>query len=417
MSILVTKLPPINAAHPPRTSFEYQKNSIEENVKQSAERCLNSQMFFFQKIRLDNVVAFTATVLGFAFFAIPGVLTAAGVFTAYKAASYFIGPLEIRQVGHYSFCPTTVSPNLQDPNKQYIYDRLIAGQKLTKPVQITKYELQNGHALDVLSLFEKPKKDVQVRSGLFAFDRSTKKTMHWTPDFADPILFGFSHGPLYAQEEVLVSEHPSLSHLRTALEKEPALRTLDGDQVALLPGVERFGMMDTVRKLSNGKTIYGNQLAQASKWDIDACLKRFNAPRESNIFALAAPHIGSHLANKPYEHRHLKQLFHRAFLAFKAIQDVYGSSKEIVIHTGNWGAGAFGNGPKTVALIQLAAARLAGVRLIYYPMDSKADFTRASQLLDQIEAQHSQFTVGEFLNNLTKNSVAYGLRYSVSNGT
>jgi hypothetical protein len=89
-----------------------------------------------------------------------------------------------------------------------------------------------------------------------------------------------------------------------------------------------------------------------------------------------------------------------------------------VIHTGNWGAGAFGNDPKTVHLIQLAAARFAGIDQIdMYPLNQQNELQAAIQLFNQIETQFPQMKVGEFLAHLASNAHPYNLKYKQSNGT
>lgn len=313
----------------------------------------------------------------------------------------------------FSWNKLTINPNDYFPpnlysNKKFVYNHLLSDQKMTASMEFSKHSYQGMTKLENLSLFQKPKTSVTVRNGNFAYDQSTGKTMHWTANFADPHLFGYCQTPLFAQDEMQVAEHPGLAHLRTAIERA-GQGTLKDGQVALITNVERFGAFDNA--------LYGNKFAGASKESIKSHLKKFKQPQVSNIFAMAAPNIPGNLHKQPYQRDRLEKIFKCAYVAFQSIKETYGKNKEIVIHTGNFGCGAFGNDPKTVALLQIAAARLAGVKLQYYPIQSKGAFKDAQKLYEKIEKANGSFTAGQFLSHLADNAAAYNLRYGKGNGT
>lgn len=61
---------------------------------------------------------------------------------------------------------------------------------------------------------------------------------------------------------------------------------------------------------------------------------------------------------------------------------VGGAAAKTVIHTGHWGCGAYGGKRRLMALLQLVAARLAGIdRLVFYSFDAsgRAAFDEAGR--------------------------------------
>ncbi len=311
--------------------------------------------------------------------------------------------------------PSAYPHQITNPNKIFAYNHLVQGGSVGDHVIARKFSLNDSDALKSATLFTKTSPLLKVIQGGFCYDTSTQDTIHWTANFADRHLFGFCEGPLLAQDELQVLEHPALAHIKGALPSHA--RQLDGYDAALFQNILRLGALDTTTPLSNGNTLYGNNFAKATQEQILSRLKRFDIPTQSNIFAIAAPHIPSSLKNQPYQKKDLETLFFTAYNAFHNILEV-SSGKKTVIHTGNWGAGAFGNDPKTVYLLQLAAARLAGVDEVrMHPMGNQRELNEATQLLDALEKQFPQMTIGQFIDHLTANAATYGLKYKEGNGT
>lgn len=66
--------------------------------------------------------------------------------------------------------------------------------------------------------------------------------MEWHVNFADPHLFVAYAGPLFAQDEMQVAEHPVLAALKQALDADGVDSRTDGDAgptPVLVTGAER----------------------------------------------------------------------------------------------------------------------------------------------------------------------------------
>lgn len=205
----------------------------------------------------------------------------------------------------------------------------------------------------------------------------------WHLNFADRHLFGYYGGPLLAQDEHQVLEHPVLGALREALldlsKERPELAPLtreSGPTPCLAKGAQRSLHFDTVRGP------YGNAFATSSVARIRDATSYPGAPSHSNILAIAAPSGGY----GEYSDREIEDILETASVGFAACRAESASTKT-VIHTGNWGCGAFGGNVVMMVLLQVIAARLAGVdRLVFHTVlpASTRGYTEALSVLDRL---------------------------------
>ncbi len=314
--------------------------------------------------------------------------------------------------------PSQYAHRISNPNKLFVYNRLTQGRSVGNQVTASKWSV-NSQPVETSPLFNPKKTPMVVVPGTFRYDASTANTVHWTANFADSNLFGFCEGPLLAQDEQQVAEHPALAHIKAAL--TPEQRTLHRFEAALFQNVPRLGALDTTTPLAGRvppQTLYGNVFAGASQLEIQSRLTQFNNPVGSNIFAIEAPKVPLALKDQPYQRKDLETLFFTFKNFLLAMKETCPGAKNVV-HTGNWGCGAWGNDPKTVYLMTLAATRSAGTadELRMHPLGNNNELQAAVQLLAQIEQQHPGMTDGQFLDHVAANAATYGLRYKQGNGT
>ena len=217
----------------------------------------------------------------------------------------------------------------------------------------------------------------EMREDVFRYEPPTAGAIEWTLNFADPHLFVAYGGPLLAQDELQVLEHPALGSLCEALRasSDPRLRAVTVEDGASTPvlvrGVERRCALATDPDPFEGRPLglYGNRFARA-KEDAGRALAVLAPPTVSNVLAMSAPPGGT----GQYAEAEIRDILVTAYTGFRAARldaEVAPGAAVIVVHTGHWGTGAFGGNKVLMAVLQMVAAQLAGIdRLVYHTVDA-----------------------------------------------
>lgn len=303
-------------------------------------------------------------------------------------------------------CP----PRWKDRNKQTVWEVSRSGVPFAGMISYSRWPARGLPA-------EAPGPgSLKIRDGVFDYPQEPGlDTVSWHLNFADPRLFGFYDGPLLAQDELQVAEHPALGSLRDALEREGrAGRTVDGrgfPTPVTVTGVQRRCVLRTQPDAAEGRPrgLYGNAFARAPIDQVTAASRALDPPTLSNILAIAAPAGGY----GPYQAAEIEGILVAAFSGFAAAAQESGRLLDrparTLIHTGFWGCGAFGGNRTLMTILQALAADLAGVELVFHGVDQRgaaaarkahneylmlrSSGSRVSRLLLDLEAE--QFEWGE----------------------
>lgn len=282
----------------------------------------------------------------------------------------------------------------------------------------------------------KQKTQLEMREDAFTYEPTAQEeegrpVVSWYKNFAHSHLFIAYAGGLYAQDEMQVAEHPILASLREALTSSRDKRfrplTTEGNEPTpiLIRGVERRIFVKTDRNPGAGRPygLYGGAFAAASEAAIRNASVVLKPPTISNILALEAPPGG----RGAYRYDEIQFILRTAFSGYRAaVVDSFRAAKEkgfesappfVVIHTGNWGTGAYGGNKVLMALLQVLAARLAGVdKLVYHTFERQSSdaYREGVALLDErlvadSEGQQKQIAVDELIGKLTALQFRWGL--------
>jgi hypothetical protein len=215
------------------------------------------------------------------------------------------------------------------------------------------------------------------------------EAIEWHVNFADPHLFVAYGGPLFAQDEIQVAEHPALGALKEALEAAGVRSTTldhNGPTPVLVTGVERRVSIRTGPNAGAGRPrgLYGNEFARADPGAIRAAATRIDPPTISNLIAMSAPPGRSGV----YGGDLIESILTTAYTGFRAavLESAWlrGQEALVAVHTGYWGCGAFGGNRVLMALLQLVAAEMAGLdRIVFHTggPGGEAPFEEASRIL------------------------------------
>jgi hypothetical protein len=251
----------------------------------------------------------------------------------------------------------------------------------------------------------------------YAISADPAKTVEWHLNFADPHLFAAYAGPLFAQDEMQVAEHPALGALREQLKAEGlATRTVDqaGPTPVLVSGVERRVTISSEPDISSGRPrgLYGHEFAAASPQAVSRAVRRIEPPSISNLIALAAPYPG----RGHYDRATIESILVTAYTGFAAARlesvrlRLESPSVSAIVHSGYWGCGAFGGNRILMVLLQVIAARMAGLdRLVIHTgrPGGAAPFTEAAAMFSDL-ARITDLGTADLISVLVDQAFAWG---------
>jgi hypothetical protein len=218
-----------------------------------------------------------------------------------------------------------------------------------------------------------------------------------------------------------VAEHPALGSLREALLRSDIKpRTLENGEPtpALVMGVERRCQVAIDRNAALGRPngLYGNNFSRASAEAVDRATQAITPPTITNLIAMEAPAGG----NGRYSRQEIEYILSTAFTGFTAarLESWWNKNQppQVVVHTGFWGCGAYGGNRVLMALLQLLAARLAGLgRLVVHTGDATGSqvLQQAKRTLQQgLESGAQPRNISDLVGQIE----SLGLQWGVSDG-
>jgi hypothetical protein len=152
-------------------------------------------------------------------------------------------------------------------------------------------------------------------------------------------------------------------------------------------------------------------MARASRDVIECATRKLEPATVSNLLAMEAPKGGS----GNYTRDQIGDALHTAFTGFAAVraQSIESSAAidTVVIHTGNWGCGAFGGNVGLMYTVQMLAGLWAGIdELVFNDVQSEG-WELALEHYSKLKGSQLQFDgVLEYL-------LAQEFRWGVPNGT
>jgi hypothetical protein len=311
-------------------------------------------------------------------------------------------------------------PVIHDANKRVVYDiacppdRPLAGEIVYTrwPAFQLPERVVPRRALEIL----------ESRPGIYDYAPAAglPGAVEWHVNFADPRLFCGYGTSLFAQDEMMVAEHPALGALREALRASgrPAVTEDDtGPTPVLVAGVERRCRVATDVDPAAGRPrgLYGNEFGIASAEVVAAATTPLDPPTITNVIAMAAPAYGV----GRYTRETIERILVTAYTAFRAAVAESGRlapGAPVVVHTGYWGCGAFGGNRVLMTVLQLVAGAMAGVaRVVFHTAGpvGASSLEEAVGVLAEDLATEGETATTEFLDRVA----GLGFEWGMSNGT
>jgi hypothetical protein len=260
--------------------------------------------------------------------------------------------------------------------------------------------------------------ECELRKDFFTYETPPQNRVDWHLNFSHYDLFCAYGGPLFAQDEMQVAEHPALASLRHALlDARIKPLTVEGGKATpvLIRGVERRCAIATDPNFAEGRPygLYGNNFYQATEDAVRLATKIIDPPTISNILAMEAPACGA----GRYTRVEIEFVFLTALTGFSAavLESEQRVSPEVqtAIHTGFWGCGAYGGNRTLMPLIQMIAACGSGVaRLVFHSGPDIAGYDTALKLLEELLPVGQEVDLDQLLSQLE----GMGFEWGVSDG-
>ncbi len=310
-------------------------------------------------------------------------------------------------------------PRLPHRNKRAIYDKASPPGALHRGTLTVSRWAQELLPLSI-HWAEAPT-TIELREGTFTYDPprpSSRATMEWHLNFAHTILFVAYGGPLFAQDEMQVAEHPSLASVREWLTGEaveglrPVTREDGLATPMLLRGVERRCAVATDEDPDADRPLglYGNAFGRAREEAVRRATRVLDPPTITNVLAMEAP-AG---ATGRYTAEQIHGVMATAYTGFRAARLesalALGEGVEVVLHTGHWGTGAYGGNRVLMAMLQVLAAKAAGLhRMVFHTYD-RAGATPCREALGRLDALATRaVTLGEALTAIDAAAFEWGV--------
>ncbi|MGA2248742.1 MAG: hypothetical protein ABSH48_27625 [Verrucomicrobiota bacterium] len=220
---------------------------------------------------------------------------------------------------------------------------------------------------------------LEHHEGIFEYEPyvAASGRVDWHLNFANTDLFCAYGKRAFAQDELQVGEHPALGAVREALLASSRNQLFVVEQREPTPitimGVERRCEINTAPDAAAGQPngLYGRLFCNASPNVIRSVTRPIQPPTISNILAIEAPSNGK----GRYTRAQIEIILQTAYSGFRAAQlesqrRLENNRDAVVIHTGFWGCGVYGNDRVLIALLQILAARLARLdRLVFHTVN------------------------------------------------
>ncbi len=311
---------------------------------------------------------------------------------AQKAVSAYCESAQI-QISSKELLVGKFAPEYESPNKLFIFNRYqptieaIESSRFVTIAQKLNSDTDASYFNDATAAVTcRPR--VKVLPEPYSYQNPTETSWkeNWWMNFGDSDLFHFYKTSLFAQDEIQTLEFPELAGCLGAIQLQPKMKPMTLENGCPIPfifsGVHRIGSIMT-------EDIYGNAFEGATEDQLlKALIVNPCSDERFNIASMSAFGYMSGLYTPDQVNTYLRTAV-KTF-AMCVWQSTSGlNTNQTIIHTGNWGCGAFGNDLTMMTMVQYAAACLVGVNQIYFhAFDSKsAEVTRAALMKFDLELE------------------------------
>eukprot|EP01111_Echinosteliopsis_oligospora_P012880 TRINITY_DN4480_c0_g1_i1.p1 TRINITY_DN4480_c0_g1~~TRINITY_DN4480_c0_g1_i1.p1 ORF type:complete len:335 (+),score=80.73 TRINITY_DN4480_c0_g1_i1:37-1041(+) len=308
-------------------------------------------------------------------------------------------------------------PVFTNGHKKYIYNNMppLNADFDSQEIRVTKWD-----GFDFPEHIPKLVTKQTMHVDSFTYPQPQAGTTEWHVNFADAYLFGFYGGGLFAQDEKQAMEMPCLASVKEMMEAEtkinraamPMTRVMSKkggmySTPVLIKGALRRVDVDTTPCAPRPNGLYGRAFSNSTLDQVKSALTYLQPPTVVNIIAIEAPKGG----RKLYTVNQIADAFGTAYSGFIAAK-IESNSEKVIIHTGNWGTGAFGGNKILMACLQMIAAQVAEIdELIFHSFDelSAGEYLKGKKLFEELCFSGDKVVVDSVLDSLLQQNFLWGV--------
>ncbi len=291
-------------------------------------------------------------------------------------------------------------PTYGPQRKQKAFEVALERHK-TDSGEITVTHVTGNQAEMAYVTLEKKPFTLTLDNGFYDYTKAREGEDTWFVNFADPVLFVACLRSLFAQDEIQTLEMPLLAAFKNYIESRsiggfaPLTNAYGNPTPYLFKDVPYWISINTSPVLKDGsvESIYGNNFMYASDEAIEAGIRTFDGDLRCNVLAISAP-AGNY---GRYTEDDLTELMKTLFCSYSAVREQ--AEGKVVIHSGNWGCGAFGGNKELMYLTQIYAASVCGIdEIVLHAVDEKV-FERSKSLYEYMDKRMRFADVVAFLHS------------------
>ena len=291
-------------------------------------------------------------------------------------------------------------PTYGPQRKQKAFEAALERHKIDTG-EITVTHVMSNQTEMASAVFEKKPFLLTLDKDFYDYTKAREDEDVWFVNFADPTLFVAYDSDLFAQDEIQTLEMPLLAAFKKYIEFRsiggfaPLTNAYGNPTPYLFKGVPYWISVNTSPVLKDGniESIYGNNFMDASDEAIEAGIRTFEGDLRCNVFAISAP-VGGY---GRYSEEELTELMKTLICSYSAVREQ--AKGKVVIHSGNWGCGAFGGNRELMYLAQMYAASVCGIdELVMHAVDEEV-LERANSLYEYMDKKMKFADVVAFLHS------------------
>lgn len=231
------------------------------------------------------------------------------------------------------------------------------------------------------------KTELEIKAEKYDYLESIENK-EWYVCSSDSELFVGYSSEMFAQEEVLVAEHPVLIGIKKELNLQCKSNSFDGNDQTINQKFSPYVyynsrimpiLIENVeRRLKIN--LYGEELIKTEYYKIPNHIEVLKTPTHSNLINITCPRNNS--KDNIITKETIEIIFKTIFSGYSSAK-INSADKKCVIHTSHWGCGANGCNKYLICILQILISNIVGIEKLCYHNWSVTEDKEESNIIEK----------------------------------